>query len=297
MPIAMTKFQSGFTLVEAVIVIAITGIIAAVVAVFIQVPVKGYFDAARRAEITDIADTAFRRISRDLHLALPNSVRVTTSGPANYALEFLQTSAGGRYRSSIGVSTADNILDFTQNDPDSSFELLGPPITFSSTDVAGVQASGIHQNQIVIYNLGIPGATAYSGGTTTADNRRAYSGAAGTTTTIQFNPSTPFPFDSPNHSFQVVDTPVSYICDLTAHTLTRYWGYDITPNQPNPPTAGTAPTFTPQTALMAQNVQGCIFTYTAGVTERSGLVTMQLILSQSNETVTLYNEVHVSNVP
>ncbi|HJW54946.1 MAG TPA: prepilin-type N-terminal cleavage/methylation domain-containing protein, partial [Burkholderiaceae bacterium] len=70
------KPHQGFTLLEAIIVIAITGIIAAVVAVFIVKPVQGYVDSARRAEMTDTADTALRRISRDLHLALPNSVRV-----------------------------------------------------------------------------------------------------------------------------------------------------------------------------------------------------------------------------
>ena len=82
MPIRMTKFQSGFTLAEAVIVIAITGIISAVVAVFIKAPVQSYFDASRRAEMTDIADTALRRISRDLRLALPNSVRVAGGNTA-----------------------------------------------------------------------------------------------------------------------------------------------------------------------------------------------------------------------
>ena len=41
--------QRGFTLVEAVIVIVITGIIAAMVAVFVRTPIQGYVDSARRA--------------------------------------------------------------------------------------------------------------------------------------------------------------------------------------------------------------------------------------------------------
>lgn len=283
----MTKFQHGFTLVEAVIVIVITGAISAVVAVFLQSPIKGYFDSARRAELTDIADTALRRMSRDLHLALPNSVRTASSGPTNFAIEFLQTSSGGRYRSEIGSTTADDILDFTQND--SSFELLGPPMNFAVQNLE-------HQNQIVIYNLGIPGASAYTGGTTTGDNRRAYNVlTGGATTSIQFNPSAPFPFDSPNHSFQVVDTPVSYVCDLALGTLRRYSGYDITQNQINPPVASLLGALT--NALLAQNVSDCTFTYTSGVTERSGLVAIRLSIRQSSEMVTLYHEVHISNVP
>lgn len=268
---AITFSGRGFTLVEAVIVIAITGIIAAVVAIFIQAPVKGYFDSARRAEMTDIADTALRRMSRDVHRALPNSVRITNGGRS---MEFLLTSAGGRYRVAMGAAGND-ILDFTQND--TSFDLLGPALAFAPTTTA-------LQNQIVIYNLGIPGADAYAG-----DNRRSYAGGAGSN--IQINSTSPFPFDSPSHSFQVVDTPVSYRCDPAAgvNTLTRYSGYPIAALQPDPPASGGA--------LLAQNVSDCRFVYEAGITERSGLASMRLSLTQDGETVSLYHEVHVNNVP
>ena len=67
--------QRGFTLVEAIVVIVITGIIAAGVAVFIRAPVEGYVDSVARAELTDAADTALRRLSRDVNSALPNSLR------------------------------------------------------------------------------------------------------------------------------------------------------------------------------------------------------------------------------
>ena len=88
-----------------VAVIAITAIIAAVVAVFIRLPLQEYQDAQRRAEITDAADTAFTRIKRDLQTALPNSVRVTNVGAVFY-LEFLQMRTGGRYRSQLSSTPA-----------------------------------------------------------------------------------------------------------------------------------------------------------------------------------------------
>ena len=40
---------AGFTLVEAIMVIVITGILAGMVAVFIKAPVDGYVDSVRRA--------------------------------------------------------------------------------------------------------------------------------------------------------------------------------------------------------------------------------------------------------
>ena len=91
------KFQRGFTLVEMIVVIVITGIIGGVVAMFIRAPVQGYMDSARRAEMTDIADTALRRMARDIRTAVPNSVRIPVAAGSTY-IEFLPTKAGGRYR-------------------------------------------------------------------------------------------------------------------------------------------------------------------------------------------------------
>lgn len=283
----MTRFQRGFTLIEAVIVIALTGIIAAVVAVFIRAPVQGYFDSARRAEMTDIADTAVRRISRDLHLALPNSVRVAG---ANQVMEFLSTRDGGRYRIELGAAGTD-ILDFSA--ADTAFDILGPAITFNNGD------------QIVIYNLGIPGADAYEGNTAATHVRRAYNGAVGAQTNVVITSANPFPFDSPSHRFHVVDTPVTYICDIGTGALWRYWGYAIQAAQTSTDTIAeldalvTPATATRGKAQLARNVSACNFSYAPDVTQRSGLVSIRLSLTNtvSNETVSLYHEVHVNNVP
>src|SRR5258708_25290196 len=83
--------EGGFTLTEAIIVIVITGILFVAVAVFIQSPVKGFFDTARRAQLVDIADTALQRIGRDVRLALPNTVRLATSGGQETTVVFLAT--------------------------------------------------------------------------------------------------------------------------------------------------------------------------------------------------------------
>ena len=280
----------GFTLMEAVIVIAITGVLAGIVAVFLRKPVDGYFDAARRADMTDTADSAMRRISRDVHRALPNSLRVS----GNY-LEFIPTTGGGRYRIQ-GTGTgnpcgvAGDSLDFSA--ADTCFEVMGPQVTASNGDF------------LFVYNLGqcssagcavttclVPGADAYQG----CNRRQITSGGS----TIVFASAQALPFDSPAHRFQVVsgtESAVTYGCENVATvngdgqgTITRYWNYGFNPVQV---TSGFV-----TSALIAQNISACAFTYQAGVTERSGLVSLSFSITKNNETVSLYQEVHVSNVP
>lgn len=255
----------GFTLVEAVIVIVITGILAAIVAVFIVKPVAGFFDTARRAALVDAADTAFRRISRDLRQALPNSMRVS----GGTALEFLHVRSAGRYRE----QGAGN-LDFTTTD--TSFAVLGPAVNVQAGD------------QVVVFNLGVPGADAYEGTSTSRRPAAAPFGPALATVTV--SSATPFPFASPARRFQVVDTPVSYIC--TGNQLRRYWGYAILNAQPVPPAGGS-------NALIADKIAagGCNFVYSAGLSQREALVTLQLNLTDDGETVSLLHQVHVNNAP
>jgi len=272
----MTKFPRGMTLVEMIVVIAITGIIAAGVALFIRRPVEGYIDAARRAELSDIADTALRRITRDLRTALPNSIRITESPPASgtFYLEYLQTSGGGRYRAEVDSGGAGDILAFTA--ADSTFDVIGAMPSFAGGE------------PIVIYNLNsdpaITTANAYVG-----DNRATH--ASNTATTITLTAAKLFPFASPGKRFQVVQHPVTYQCDPGAGELRRYWGYAITAVQPAPPV-------TPNNTLLATNVSACSFSYTTGAgTGRTGLASLSLQVSRDGETVRLFQQVHVNNVP
>ncbi len=262
-----------------IIVISITAIVGAMVATFLRVPIDSYVAQDRRARLTDAADTALRRMGRDIRLALPNSVRVTTVGTTTY-LEFLITRTGGRYRAEGGG----DILDFMT--ADNSFDVLGPAIAMQAGD------------RIAVYNLGIPGADAWLGETLVR-----YAGLPGPTNTITLDTPPPpplpllgpppFPRASPGNRFQVVEGPVTYACEPVAGTLTRYWGYAITAAQP---TIATLPAGTPQ-ALLARQVGACTITYQQGITERGGLVSMTLELTQAGETVRLHSNSQVSNQP
>ena len=90
--------ERGFTLIELVVVMVLTGIIAVLVGRNITRPVEGFIDLGRRAELVDIAELTLRRMTREIHLALPNSVRVSGGSPCSApggsavcAVEFLRT--------------------------------------------------------------------------------------------------------------------------------------------------------------------------------------------------------------
>ena len=94
----------GFTLLEAVLAIVITGIVVGMVSYFLY-PVSQAVDIALRAALSDISDTALRRLGRDVRLALPNIVRVT-SDATTQSLEFLSIRSAGRYRAYGGGAAA-----------------------------------------------------------------------------------------------------------------------------------------------------------------------------------------------
>lgn len=288
------RHMRGFTLVEMIVVIVITGIIAGVVAMFIKAPVQGYVDSARRAELTDIADTAFRRIARDLRMALPNSVRLSGAcdGTAACYLEFIPTVSGGRYRSDAGAgvlcagSAEGDALSFAA--ADTCFEVFGT----LPTVVAG--------DQVVVYNTGQAGANAYLGNTLVTHNRRVVSGVG--VNTISITSTAKLPIDScvtdatgnvvGGCRFQVVQTPVTYVCDVANQKLARWQGYAIAAVQPT-----ALPTATGGTeALLASKVTNCSFMYDV-VSQMSGLVAMRLTISEQGESVSLYNAAHVNNLP
>ncbi|MEZ4484263.1 MAG: type II secretion system protein [Syntrophotaleaceae bacterium] len=260
------RASCGFTLVEMIVVLVLVGIMAALGGMFIVRPIQGFLDLSRRARLVDGAETALRRMQRDVRQALPNSVRINGAGTA---LELLHTVDGGRYRA-YGPG---NDLDFTRIDAD-GFEVLG---NLDTAPTAG--------QSIVVYNLT---ATGVSGNAYLGDNRTGI-GAGSAVNSVNLDPPVQFSRSSPYQRFFIVDQPVSYVCDPAAGTLTRHAGYGISASQPSSPAGNSS--------LMASDVSACNFSYQPGTYQRAGLVTLQLQITESGETVTLLHQIHVENAP
>src|SRR5580698_8245302 len=145
---ALPHIAGGFTLVELVITITVASIVVVFMALFIVMPMNAYSTQTQQAALVDAADSALRFMARDLRSALPNSVRVTSSGTVT-ALELLATADGARYQDNGSPALA---LDFTQ--PDGAFSTTVP-----FTQLSLPWASKAYY--LSIYNVGVPGANAY----------------------------------------------------------------------------------------------------------------------------------------
>jgi MSHA biogenesis protein MshO len=277
------------TLIELVVVIVITAILATMMAMF-AVPMFSYFDARRRAEVTDLADTALRRMGRDLRNALPNSVRVSND---NLTLELLLVRTAGRYRFDASGTTNTGCAT--------------PALSFGAADtcfktIGNVQNPGsVTANDfLVVYNLppGTDCADAYQAVCTGGGSNKAQVSSVTVQTdedAIVFA-SNKFVYESPANRFQIIEGPVMYVCDTGAGELRRYSGYAIQSGSVPPAPSGTGD-------LLVNKVSACTFTYSPStVAQANGLVTLELSITTvdvkgNNETINLYHAVHVSNVP
>jgi MSHA biogenesis protein MshO len=267
--------QYGFSLLELILVIVIGGIVASMTTSILTLPIKGYVDSARRATLTASAESALNRMQRDIRRALPNSIRISADSKT---LELLHIIDGGRYRAKHTLAGSGDTLDFSI--ADNGFDVLGNLQNFSNI------ATGA--DQVAIYPLNTAGSDPYAGDNIVATG-------AGSTANHITHPAFQFPLKSPQQRFFIVDTPITYHCDTSAASeknkvLIRYEDYAIQAAQPIPPATGGA--------IQANYVGNCVFSYNSGSNTRSGLVTIELTLTdEAGESIRLVHQVHVDNQP
>ncbi len=292
--------RAGFSLIELIVVVLVLSVMMGMTASLTLKPLQAYSDVRLRTILTDSAEAATRRMGRDLRSALPNSTRVSVDGRK---LELLHVLDGARYRGQGGTnpSTVDHTaatdwFDFTGQED--SFNILG---RFQQLGLAyGVGSPAGYR--LAVYPTE---ATIYADAAAGADPGVITSGAAGVfqladdgdEDQVQINGGFEMQFrlSSPRQRMYVVDTPVSFICDLGAGTLTRYWGYAIAAAQPEDP--AVAPLSAGNSARVANDITGCDIDYTTSTATHSGLIKIDLTAGRDGEQVRLLQQIHVSNSP
>lgn len=294
------EHHHGYSLIELVTVMSLTGVLAVGLGNLLQHPLNGYAAVSRRASLVALADVAVGRLSRDLRQALPNSIRVSGSGEA---IELLHTIGGARYRREPGINDpgGPGETDHTHSDDWISFggdrrwnllgRLSGAAIGYGSPLPTG--------SRIAIYPTGTSLWAEAASNSTPASISPANNSITfiddGDEDQIQLGTTHRFPFESPGRRLYVVDSPVSYLCDAGEAALFRIEGYAATSSQPTLRTA--APLLGGSSARMSDRVERCRFAYVPGTATRAGVVTLEIVLEDSDERVRLLQQVQIGNAP
>lgn len=267
----------GFTLVELVMVIALSGVVMVMISTVMTRPLQGFFDISRRAELTDLAAMGLSRIARDIRDAVPNSLCLgdTCGEGTGVSLRLMSISTAGRYQA---------------NTIDAGAERFDPPrcpVTGSCMiPVLGGSAklpTGAHW--LIIYNTGgdMPGSSVW--------NSRSVSPAVVSDRVFELNgtsligtaPGFHFKYASPQHRFYLAREVVRYRCE--GSRLLRETAADL------------AFSSSLSSQVVLGSLRECRFVYEPGDNSRLGLATLQVTLEQKGERVTLVRQVQVSNAP
>ncbi len=283
--------DKGFTLVELIIVITLTGIVGVMVAAMSGNLMQGYVDLERRAELTDLADTALRRMASDIRSAIPNSIRVS----GDY-MEMVLVEHTGRYRSS-GSGNVLQINKPTDGIPETFEVYINESIYDQGDDIA------TNNMQAIIYNLGDStpislyksGSGVRSGSVTAVNDSNKSNGSI--TVTI---PDHTFVYGSPSKRvYFSKPTAVTYFCDEANNRVVRYDNYAIsTSGQPTSAAALSSANSSILVDSVGSLESDCEFLYQSSSTLAGlGVAVLKLTLKDHNDTVTLAHQVRVLNVP
>lgn len=289
----MRKLQHGFTLVELIVVMVVMGILAGVLMVFFRPALTSYFDTARRAALSDVADGAMRGMTRDVRMSVPNSLRAWGS----QWIEMVPTSSGGRYRTApdINWDSANATNPSLWMDPGQRYGAF-------DTSTAAVAASN---DWVVVGNQDTN--DIYLGVNRQLVDKvesHAPGGPGQSRVTLKANLLIPPGYDGAR--FVIVpgaQGPVSYVCQGTLGvdaagnglaTLVRHSGYAF-----QVPAAHDTPDLSAAPSIVANRVSACTFHYdpNPGATQESGYLEVDLTITEANESVRLRFGVHVDNVP
>lgn len=274
---------SGFTLVELVIVIAITGVVAVLASTLVGRQMEGYVDTSRRATLVAKADAALRQMARELRNAVPYSIRISGN-----AIEWIPIETFGRYRRFSGAM-AEDPLDFSSTD--TQFDVIGPLPALAAGQRLVIGNTPAAASGFNVYQNASDGSVLPAGAhvITPASMTPSTTGSA-----ITLGSGFQFSQDSVASRFYVVSGAASYICNPVSGQINRYASYGIQSSQPV--ATGAAPLSTASTALLVDSVSSCSFGYTS-LDLIHGLVTLQLQLSEGGETISLVRVIQVENRP
>lgn len=267
--------QRGFTLIEVIMVVMLIGIIAGVMAPFIRQAIDGYGDTQSRTELVAKGRLALERLNREIRQAVPNSLEVIGNG-----IQFLTSRDGGRL-----VATDDNFgpafavpaRRFLKGAIRTRLYVVGTALNFQANDflvIGNTSPTELKANTSIVQLTAINNTVDPPDGTLQGQ-------------ILQFANHS-FPNDTPGRHFQIADA-VHEICPngnaINWRRTAGFAGYNG---------ACDAAAADP---VLVEGVTSANFTYNPGTPESSGVLRVDLELTDGTETIRLYHEIQVRNTP
>ena len=246
-------------MVELVIVIVVLGILGAMGAEFISQAFKGFFDTDIRMEMYEEGKSALVRMEREIHIAVPNAVEVST------------------------VTLPGDTISFGVIDENAMAGVFGQYMEEHPTDTKIItdKLASLSNNLLVsIYNTSWDD---FTGGS------RVYLVDGTNSVSEIIKQASPY-----GRFYYVRDKAVRFEVS-TVGTLQRR---TAPVDEHSVDLAGFTSSPQDPLAKNVTQIPGLdFFTYTPGTSTRNSVVTINFAISRNGETVTFHKEIQVRNVP
>lgn len=277
--LARYKKTKGFTLIEMITVIVLLGIIAGILTPFIAKAMQAYTHSKARAVLVAKGRLALERLAREVHQAVPNSLRVLAGGTG---IEFARSRAGGRYVErfdDFGTEFSRINFRFRKNANLSSLYTIGTGLALAANDVLVIGNTAPAELQAGNSSAALAGIAA-----TTVASDGTISGQILSFSAQQFT------MESPGKHFSIVDQTVEV--GLTSGNLRWFTATGLTNYNGAVNWSSSDPSLTNGVTLVA-------FSYTPGTPQSTGVLRVDLEIADvtTGETIRLYREIHVRNTP
>jgi MSHA biogenesis protein MshO len=282
--------QHGFTMVELIVGMVISTILAGMIAMLIGAPVDSYMQQARDGELVEASDRITRTLTADLGRALPNSVRIRNVGTRSILQMLDVTDVVYFVPEPVGATPAQQEQGLRFGATDTQFTAYGSFLHSSATPFLVVNNEG--QGGFDAYSMdGVIVQNAVPGGTNTNVN------------VIDISPAFEFTHGAPttNRMF-VVDAPITYVCNRATGVLQRFAKHVIGANLPANESAPQLNSVGTEVTVVATGVTACSFACAAGSTAPC-LSTLTLTMNLSRgvapdvSTTRVLHQVAVENTP